>query len=222
MRPARKHHQRSVRPAGQPGPLPGVPLRRVGGSTARRIHSGAGALYHGSVQGPDATSGPLRHGATRGEAGPGRRLLLAGIALLAGNSALLLVLLLDGLLVRSMLLKTNMGEPHRVLSQMIEIFSIYAVFSVVGWVLVGVPTALAIPPRLLLRVAWPFRVVIGAAMGPLALLLIFVVLAAMQGRLGQFSLAHTESLWPFSVLVSTVSFLAYTGLLRSQRANGAG
>ena len=103
---------------------------------------------------------------------------------------------------------------------MIEIFSIYAVFSVVGWVLVGVPTALAIPPRLLLRVAWPFRVVIGAAMGPLALLLIFVVLAAMQGRLGQFNLAHTEFLWPFSILVSTVSFLAYTGLLRSRRASG--
>jgi hypothetical protein len=107
-----------------------------------------------------------------------------------------------------------MGEPHLVLAQMWEIFGLYATFSVVGWVLVGVPTALAFTPHLLLRVGWPARVVIGAAMGPLALLLIFVVLFAIQGRLGQFSLAHTEGLWPFSILVSTVSFLAYTALLR--------
>ena len=99
-----------------------------------------------------------------------------------------------------------------------QIFLLYAMFSVVGWVLIGVPTALAIPPRLLLRITWPIRVLIGAAMGPLALLLIFVVLFAFQGRISEFSLAHTESLWPFSILVSTVSFLAYTVLLRRRIA----
>jgi hypothetical protein len=57
---------------------------------------------------------------------------------------------------------------------------------------------------------------IGAILGPLALLLIFVVLAAWQGSLGSFSLAHTETLWPFSILVSTVSFLVYAALLRSR------
>jgi hypothetical protein len=45
------------------------------------------------------------------------------------------------------------------------------------------------------------------------LLLIFVALFAIQGRLSALSLAHTESLWPFSVLVSTVSFLVYAALL---------
>src|SRR5262249_31394488 len=70
-----------------------------------------------------------------------------------------------------------------------------------------------VPARLLSRVAWPGRMLIGATLGPLALLLIFVVLFAIQGRLGVFSLAHTESLWPFSVLVSTISFLVYAALL---------
>jgi len=143
-----------------------------------------------------------------------RRLFFAGIALLAGNTALLLFLLQNGLRVRAALLRAHMGEPHLVLAQMWEVFKLYAMFSVVGWVLVGVPTALAFPPRLLLRVAWPVRVVIGAAMGPLALLLIFVVLFAILGRPGEFSLDHTETLWPFSILVSTVSFLAYAALLR--------
>ena len=143
-----------------------------------------------------------------------RRLFFASIALLAGNTALLLFLLQNGLRVRAALLRAHMGEPHLVLAQTWAVFRLYAMFSVVGWLLVGVPTALAFPPRLLLRVAWPVRVVIGAAMGPLALLLIFVVLFAILGRPGEFSLDHTETLWPFSILVSTVSFLAYAALLR--------
>ena len=143
-----------------------------------------------------------------------RRLFFASIALLAGNGALLLFLLQNELRMHSALLKAHMGEPHLVLAQMWDLFRLYSMFSVVGWVLVGAPTALAFPPRLLLRVAWPVRVVIGAAMGPLALLLIFVVLFVIQGMPGEFSLAHTETLWPFSILVSTVSFLAYAALLR--------
>lgn len=36
----------------------------------------------------------------------------------------------------------------------------------------------------------------------------------VSGPAQRFSLAHTEGLWPFSVIVSTVSFLIYTALLR--------
>ena len=41
--------------------------------------------------------------------------------------------------------------------------------------------------------------------GPLALVFILLVFAGLQGHLSTFSLAHTESLWPFSLLVSSVS-----------------
>ena len=96
------------------------------------------------------------------------------------------------------------------------IFAIYATFSVLGWVLVGVPIAMVFPARLLLRWAWPVRLLVGAAIGPLALLMIFVALFAMQGRIREFSLAHTDGLWFFSGVVSTVSFLVYTSLVLRQ------
>ena len=93
-------------------------------------------------------------------------------------------------------------------------FRMFGIFSVAGWVLVGVPIALVLRRRLLSRLAWPLQMAIGIALGPLALLLIFIGLFAMQGRVGAFSLAHTETLWPISILVSTVSFLVYAALLR--------
>jgi hypothetical protein len=73
-----------------------------------------------------------------------------------------------------------------------------------------------LPARLISRLALPLRLLIGGVLGPLALLLIFLVVAGLQGHLSTFSLAHTESLWAFSVLVSTVSFVMYTALLRSR------
>jgi len=124
--------------------------------------------------------------------GPLRRVLFAAIALVAGEAVLFMLLF--------------RGAS--------KLFPMYAIFSILGWLLVGVPFVLAFPAELLSRVPWPLYLVIGAALGPLAVLLIFAVLFALQGRLKEFSLAHTESLWPLAVLVSTVSFLAYASLLR--------
>jgi hypothetical protein len=146
--------------------------------------------------------------------GPFRRLLLAFVGLLAGNAALLLFDIQNAVRVRAALLTAHIGAPAAVFPQMWELYFLYAIFSLAGWTLVGLPIALAFPARLLTRLIWPIRLLIGAALGPLALLLIFVLLA---GRLGQFStlsLAQTESLWPFSILVSTVSFVVYAALLR--------
>ena len=88
------------------------------------------------------------------------------------------------------------------------------IFSLTGGVLVGLPIALAFPARVLSRFAWPLYLIIGATLGPLALLLIFVVMFGLQGQLRAFSLAHTETFWPLAILVSTVSFAVYTALLR--------
>jgi hypothetical protein len=148
--------------------------------------------------------------------GPFQRLLFAAMGLAAGDAALLIFLLCNALSVRAALLKAHMGQPYLALPQALDMFLLYGMFSVLGWILVGVPIALACPGRFLLRVAWPVRTLIGV-LGPLALLLIFVILfVAGQGGLGAFSLAHTEALWPFSVLVSTVSFLVYAALLRGR------
>ena len=151
---------------------------------------------------------------TNNGAGPFRRLLFAAIGLIAGDAALLIYLMYNALRASAALLIAHMGQPYRQLSIWLEMFLLYAMFSILGWALVGLPIVLAFPARLLSRVRWPLCALIGAALGPLALLLIFVVIFAMQGRLSSFSLAHTEALWQFSILVSTVSFLVYAALLR--------
>jgi hypothetical protein len=58
----------------------------------------------------------------------------------------------------------------------------------------------AFPARRLSCVAWPGRMLIGQTLGPLALLLILVLLFAIQGTLSAFSLAHTEGLLAVSIL----------------------
>ncbi|HKW99515.1 MAG TPA: hypothetical protein VJN43_17375 [Bryobacteraceae bacterium] len=130
--------------------------------------------------------------ARNSEAGVLKRLAYAIAGILAGDLALLFSLF-----------------PYA-----LGLFPIYAVFSVVGWVLVGLPFVLTVPARVLARWPWPVIFIVGAILGPLALLLILLSLAAMQGRLSAFSLSHTETFWPFSILVSTVSFMVYAALAR--------
>lgn len=125
---------------------------------------------------------------------PFSRLLYAAVGLVSGNAALLIC------------------NPF--FWRAWDVFALYAVFSIVGWIFVGVPIALAFPARILSRVPWPIGLLIGATLGPVALLLVFILVYAMQGRLNEFSLAHTEGLWQLSILVSLVSFLVYTTLLR--------
>jgi hypothetical protein len=65
--------------------------------------------------------------------------------------------------------------------------------------------------------SWPVRVIVGAALGPLALFLLFVLLS--HGHIdfndhGTFT--GTSWLWAFSILVSTVSFVLYAALLREK------
>lgn len=163
----------------------------------------------------DDTEGSLTPSRTSAGLGALDRLLLAAIGLIAGDAGLLLYLLYSALRLRLALLAAHVGEPYLALPLAWGMFSLYAIFSAVGWLLVGVPIALALPAALLSRMAWPGRLLIGVILGPLALLLIFVMLFAIQGgRMSEFSLAHTESLWPFSVLVSTISFLVYAALVR--------
>jgi hypothetical protein len=145
-----------------------------------------------------------------------QRLIFAAIGLIAGNVALLALLLYNAMRMRAVLLKMHMGQPFLQLPQAWESFVLYAGFSIVGWAAIGLPIVLALPPRRLSRLPWPLYLLIGAALGPLALLFIFFVLAAMQGQLNTFSLSHTESFWPLSILVSTVSFLVYAALVRGR------
>jgi hypothetical protein len=110
-----------------------------------------------------------------------------------------------------------MGEPSRAVALNLEFFAIYAVFSFVGWVIIGLPVVLFFPARSITRLSWPLRLMLGAALGPLALLVIFVLLG--RGHMdAQAGLRGTGFLWCYSIVVSTVSFLVYAALLNRQKA----
>lgn len=92
-------------------------------------------------------------------------------------------------------------------------FAIYTFFSVVGWVLIGLPFAIFVPSGPLCRLSLPQRIFIGAGLGPMALFLILVLLAAAR-RGDMPGLGVTGYFWLVSALISTIAFLVYTALLR--------
>ena len=101
-------------------------------------------------------------------------------------------------------------------SRAMSLLFFYGIFSFLGWAMVGLPVALGVAPHVLCRLTWPQRLLMGMALGPMALLIIFVILAVRGGTLKTFSLANYGLFWPMSMLVSATSFVVYTALLRRQ------
>ena len=127
-----------------------------------------------------------------------RRLFLAFCGIITGDIALALVLLWN--------------------SAPLGMLAFYMLFSLAGWVIVGLPVALGVPPHFIGRMSWYWRILVGGALGPLALFLIFVLLFAAQGTLNKFSLDHTGGLWQLSVLTSATAFVVYAKLLDKDTA----
>ena len=141
----------------------------------------------------------------------------AFVGLLGGHTALVLYLLQNAIRLRAALLAMHMGEPARQIPFALEMCVFYARFSFAGWLLVGVPIALLFPARSIKRLSWTLRVLVGAALGPLALVLILVLLSHGQIDFNDHgTFTGTGPLWAYSILVSTVSFVLYATLLRKE------
>jgi hypothetical protein len=131
-----------------------------------------------------------------------RKIGYSFVGLLAGNLALLMYLLLT---TRAWELK-SMG--------ILEMFPFYVGFSILGWLVVGIPAVLLLRLKLVTRLHWLLVVVIGAALGALAQFLIFLVLGLRQNL--NLTGHWNEVWWYFALagLVSTVSFGVYCALVR--------
>lgn len=140
---------------------------------------------------------------------PAKRLLYALLGLLAGDLMLLFFLLQHAL--HATILG---GEPARALPDAVETFILYAIFSFVGWMLVGLPATLLFPARSITRLSWPRALTVGATVGPIALLLIFALLS--RSHIYFHNLAEISTLFAYTILVSTVSFMVYLALLRKE------
>jgi hypothetical protein len=141
------------------------------------------------------------------------------IGLLAGDAILLAVLLLNAMRTRAALLAAHVGQPWHAIPLALEMFVVYAIFSIVGWLLVGLPTALYFPVPLILRLPWPFRILIGAMLGPMSLFVLLVVLSGGRVMSAGFTDTGMRLIWGYASLVSAVAFPSYAALLG--RAGGA-
>jgi hypothetical protein len=157
-------------------------------------------------------------GASVDEVGPLKRLAYALIGLVAGNAMLLLYLVQNALRVRSTLLAARMGEPAQALPNAVQYFLFLAPFSFAGWLIVGIPTVLLFSGRSITRLPWPFALVVGASLGPLALLAILLVLGHGYIYLSA-SFAENTLQFAYSILISTIAFLVYTALLRREEVS---
>ena len=130
---------------------------------------------------------------THSAVNPIKRLAYAFVGLLVGDAMLFLYLLLNAL----------------------QGLTLYAIFSLIGWLFVGVPVVLFLPARSVTRWSWPFSIAVGAFLGPPALLVVLVLLG--RGHIHfPASFVGTGPMFAFSIFVSTVSFGVYVALLRKQ------
>jgi hypothetical protein len=140
---------------------------------------------------------------------PAKRLLYALIGLVAGDLMLLFVLVQHS--IHATLLA---GEPATTIADAVQTFALYAIFSFVGWLFVGLPAVLLFPATSFTRLSWPLAVVVGAALGPPALLVIFVLLG--RNHIYFRNLGEIGTLFAYTILVSTVSCMVYLVLLRKE------
>jgi hypothetical protein len=132
-------------------------------------------------------------------AGPLRRIAYSFLGLLAGNAFLLLWSL--GLAI----------QYHNQFSVVLLFSPIYFIFSAGGWAVMGIPLALAIPARVIVRMSW-WVLLIGAGSGPISLLLIFVMMS--RGRFDAGTFMSTGVFSMFALVISTTASGVYSALLR--------
>lgn len=137
---------------------------------------------------------------------PGR-LGLAVAGLLSGEAALL------GYFYLMELRKLGL---RRASSNFLQDFALEAIVAFAGWLIAGIPAAVLLPPRFLLRLRWGWVLLIGAALGLGALLVVLLLFLTVEGRLGDEGHRTQDILWYayLSILGSVPGFATYTALLR--------
>lgn len=137
-----------------------------------------------------------------------RRMGYSFLGLLAGNIALLLLFLFYAL-------RTGMVLHSQLKFQFwsqIEAFFVFTLFSIVGWLVVGVPAVSILSSQSTARLPQLALLPIGALLGPLALLVIFVLLG--RGRITAGIFTETGALWLYAAIISTIAFSVHCLLVR--------
>src|SRR3954468_18073716 len=99
--------------------------------------------------------------------GPLRRVALSLFSLLAADAVLLVYVLGSSVRAGILLKRMHSGDPMSLLAQAVQIFALYAMFTFIGWLILGLPIALLVPARAIVNLRWPLVIVAGAALGPI-------------------------------------------------------
>jgi hypothetical protein len=145
--------------------------------------------------------------------GPLRRVALSLFSLLAADAVLLVYVLGSSVRAGILLKRMHSGDPMSLLAQAVQIFALYAMFTFIGWLILGLPIALLVPARAIVNLRWPLVIVAGAALGPIALLLILFVLSRGALHYPE-SFQNTRFFWLFALTVSLLAFAVYSTLLK--------
>jgi hypothetical protein len=139
--------------------------------------------------------------------GWGRRLSYAFIGLVAGNAAMDAYLLTGYVrtFILSPALRSRIGD---ILIGTFWLFLLYGTFSLIAWLIVGLPFVFLLPLRAVRRLPWAVILLISGALGPAVFLPIMLLLFRNQG------FRHTGTLWLLSVIASVVGFSTYAWLVR--------
>lgn len=142
-----------------------------------------------------------------------RQFAYSFIGLVMSNAVMLLFLLQNAIRTRSALLRDHIGAPQQVIPLAFPML-FFAVFSTVGWVLIGIPFSLLVPGHFVTRLPWPLWILAGALLGPLAVFLMLLTLS--HGHMTASTFAHTGFFLIISVIMAGIAFVVYGALLRRE------
>ena len=129
------------------------------------------------------------------------------LGLLAGNVALLVLLLLNAFRASLWL----HGQMKMLFLAALGYFIPIAIVSIVGWLAIGIPAVLIFSPQRVLQFPLWLLLAIGALLGPVALFVIFLLLS--RGLAAAETFTNTGLLWACASLISTVAFAVHCALL---------
>ncbi len=146
------------------------------------------------------------------------RIGYAFIGLLAGNAVM------DAYVLRGLPWALATSSTGVRLSDIVlgvfGVILLFGTFSLIGWLLVGVPVVLFLPIRLVRRLPWAAIFAIAAILGPVAFFPVFLLLFASPFML-DYPVAHSSvqhgwlaAYWLFAFLASIVGFPTYCWLVR--------
>jgi hypothetical protein len=144
-----------------------------------------------------------------------RRIGYAFIGLLAGNAAIVAYFLITNLwgLVRVHSFPSEPPAWHTLVGYA-GLILIYGTFSLLGWLVVGLPAVFLLPVRILNRLPWLVILLIAAAIGLAAFFPIYLLLNGGHLTPNSFSFRSEWLYWFLALLASMTGFPTYCWLVR--------